>query len=358
MDLVFKVENVSSLKVDVLTRKSSKTGLFGKGRNMFFFLFRRFWSGTYIFFALFCVGSSTFAQYDPQFSQNMFNPLMVNAGFAGSSGRVNISALDRHQWVGIEGAPRTTVVGADMATTIFGNQSGVGLVIMNDEIGFFSNLTIQGVIGRQYILDDMKLGIGMNIGLVNQVFDGSKVHLAPAGSRYHVDTDALISNNEESATALDAGFGVSFIHPDFYAGLSVLHLFEPKPNFNEQLDVYIPRSFFFMAGYNHRLIESPIEVRPSLFVKNSGPAWQFDLNLNLHYRDKYWGGLSYRLQDAVVVMAGLELNSGIRVGYSYDITTSRLSHAGSNGSHEIMVGYTFDLSFEKRDKQYRSVRFL
>ncbi|MCA1744271.1 MAG: type IX secretion system membrane protein PorP/SprF [Bacteroidales bacterium] len=325
---------------------------------MFFSLFKRIYSGTFIFFVLFCIGSAAYAQYDPQFSQNMFNPLIVNSGFAGSSGRFNLTAMDRHQWVGFEGAPRTTVVGADLATTIFGNPSGVGLVIMNDEIGFFSNLTIQGVIGRQYILDDMKLGIGMNVGLVNQVFDGTKAHLKPGGSEYHSDTDPLISKTKESATGLDAGFGVSFIHPDFYVGLSVLHLFEPKPNFNEQLDVYIPRSFFFMTGYNHHLLESPIEIRPSLFVKNSGPAWQFDLNVNLHYMDKYWGGLSYRLQDAVVLMAGMELNSGIRVGYSYDITTSKLNQAGSNGSHEIMVGYTFDLSFEKRDKQYRSVRFL
>jgi type IX secretion system PorP/SprF family membrane protein len=357
MDLVFKGENICSSRVHPKPPKQANNGSLEKAGILFFFRIRRICSGTFVFFVLFCMSSAAYAQYDPQFSQNMFNPLIVNSGFAGSSGRFNLSAMDRHQWVGLEGAPRTTVVGADMATTIFGNQSGVGLVIMNDEIGFFSNLTIQGVIGRQYILDDMKLGIGLNVGLVNQVFDGTKVFF-PTGSEYHVDTDALISKNKESATALDAGFGVSFIHPEFYVGLSVLHLFEPKPNFNEQLDVYIPRSFFFMAGYHHQLLESPIQIRPSLFVKNSGPAWQFDLNVNLHYMDKYWGGLSYRLQDAVVVMAGLELNSGIRVGYSYDITTSKLSQAGSNGSHEIMVGYTFDLSFEKRDKQYRSVRFL
>ncbi len=357
MDLVFKGENICSLKVHPKPPKQADNESLGNSSKMFFSLFKRICSGTFIFFVLFCTSSVAYGQYDPQFSQYMFNPLIVNSGFAGSSGRFNLAAMDRHQWVGLEGAPRTTVVGADMATTIFGNQSGVGLVIMNDEIGFFSNLTIQGVIGRQYIMDDMKLGIGLNVGLINQVFDGTKVYF-PARSDYHVKTDALISEIKESATALDAGFGVSFIHPDFYVGLSVLHLFEPKPNFNEQLDVYIPRSFFFMTGYNHHLLESPIEIRPSLFVKNSGPAWQFDLNVNLHYMEKYWGGLSYRLQDAVVVMAGLELNSGIRVGYSYDITTSKLSMAGSNGSHEIMVGYTFDLSFEKRDKQYRSVRFL
>jgi len=358
MNLVFKGDETYSLKVRF--RPSEKMAFTPlkevrmKKKSSFHMIYLR----AFVFFTLFCICFVGYAQYEPQFSQNMFNPLIVNSGFAGSSGRFNVSAMDRHQWVGLEGAPRTTVVGADMATKIFGNKSGVGLVLMNDEIGFFSNLTIQGILSRQYLLDDIKLGIGLNLGIINQVFDGSKVVLAPSGSNYHIDTDPLISGNEESATVMDAGFGVNFIHPDYYFGLSVLHLFEPKPNFNEQLDVYIPRSFYFTAGYNYSLLENPIEIRPSVFIKNSGPAWQFDWNVNLHFRDKYWVGMSYRLQDAIVLLAGLELNNGIRFGYSYDITTSKLNLGGSSGSHEILVGYTFDLSIEKRDKQYKSVRFL
>jgi len=82
------------------------------------------------------------AQFDPQFSQNMFNQLTYNPGFAGSSGMFNLSAINRQQWVGFEGAPKTTVFGADVNLNLFKRESGLGLVFMNDEIGPFKNLMI------------------------------------------------------------------------------------------------------------------------------------------------------------------------------------------------------------------------
>lgn len=310
-------------------------------------------------FILLCLPLPGYSQMEPQFSQNMFNPLVVNPGFAGSTGRINLVAVDRHQWVGLIGAPRTTVVGADMGLrNLFGNPGGVGLVVMNDEIGFFRNITIQGSIAQSYFIGDGRLSVGLNLGIINSVFDGSKVILNPGGGSYHNNDDPLISMTEENGSALDAGVGAWFRSPNYYAGISILHLFEPKPNFNEQLNVYIPRSFFLTAGYTRLLYEAPIELQPSFFLKNSGNSWQLDLNMNVTFKKKYWGGLTYRLQDAVIVLLGLELPGGLKIGYSYDITTSRLARAGSNGSHEIMVAYVFDLSFEKKEKKYRSVRFL
>jgi type IX secretion system PorP/SprF family membrane protein len=101
----------------------------------------------------------------------------------------------------------------------------------------------------------------------------------------------------------------------------------------------------------------PVVLQPSFLLKGSGNIVQFDLNLTALVRDRYWGGLSYRFQDAVVVLGGVELANGVRIGYSYDITTSPLAKV-SGGSHEVVVGYTFDLNLDKREKRYKSVRFL
>ncbi len=312
-----------------------------------------------VFFVFFCFNFVAFAQYDPQFSQNMFNPLPVNAGYAGFSGRTNAVIINRTQWVGIEGAPKTTVVGADMAVNFLKNKGGVGLVVMNDEIGFFQNITIQGVLAQRYDLGEGELGVGVNLGLVNQSFDGSKVILKPAaGGDYHQPTDQFVPTTDVNGFAFDMGLGAWYSRPDYYLGFSILHLFAPKPNFKEELDVYIPRSFFLTGGYNYKFWEKPIELQPSVFLKQSAGSWQMDLNVNLMFQQKYWTGLTYRLQDAIVLFAGMELKSGIKIGYSYDITTSALSKAGSNGSHEVMVGYTFDISTEKREKRYKSVRYL
>jgi type IX secretion system PorP/SprF family membrane protein len=141
---------------------------------IFFFLNKRRWTGSFAFFVLFCINSQVHAQYDPHYSQYMFNPLAINPGFSGISGRINMVAIDRHQWMGLEGAPNTTVVGADMALNIFGNPSGVGIVISNDRIGFFRDLNIQGSVSQKYELGEGLLGVGLSLGLINQVVDGTK----------------------------------------------------------------------------------------------------------------------------------------------------------------------------------------
>jgi type IX secretion system PorP/SprF family membrane protein len=287
------------------------------------------------------------------------SPLAINPGFSGISGRINMVAIDRHQWMGLEGAPNTTVVGADMALNIFGNPSGVGIVISNDRIGFFRDLNIQGSVSQKYELGEGLLGVGLSLGLINQVVDGTKFISNPdiGNSYYHQERDDLVPDTEVNGTTFDAGVGLYYKHEKYYGGLSVMHLFEPKPNFDQDFTVYIPRSFFLTVGYNYKMWERPLVIKPSFMIKGVGPIWQYDLNVSVVYLDKMWGGLSYRYQDAIVVMGGVELASGLKVGYSYDITTSRLAKV-SNGSHEIMIGYTFDLSLEKRVKQYKSVRFL
>lgn len=249
-------------------------------------------TGSFAIFMLFCMNSLVQAQVDPQFSQYMFNPLAINPGFAGINGRINAVVVDRHQWVGLEGAPRTTVVGADMALNFLGNPGGAGLVIMNDQIGFYRNITIQALVAQKFDIGEGQLGVGISFGMFNMVFDGTKAIPSPDGGTYHNPNDDLVPGTEVNATSFDTGIGVYYKHDKIYGGISVLHLFEPKPNFNEEFPVYIPRSFFITGGYNHALWEYPLVLKPSFLLKGVGSIWQFDLNISAVYRDKFWGGLS------------------------------------------------------------------
>jgi hypothetical protein len=77
----------------------------------------------------------------------------------------------------------------------------------------------------------------------------------------------------------------------------------------------------------------------------------------LLYNKRFWGGVSYRLGDAVVIMAGTELPIGLRVGISYDFTTSPIG-AYSNGTVEFILGYNLEVATDKFSQRYKSVRFL
>ena len=47
------------------------------------------------------------AQFDPQFTQYMFNELYINPAYAGSRDNLSGTMLWREQWVGLSGAPST-----------------------------------------------------------------------------------------------------------------------------------------------------------------------------------------------------------------------------------------------------------
>lgn len=327
-----------------ISGKRSKSGLFFKRAV-----------GSFTFFLLFCILPFATAQYEPMFSQNMFNLLNGNPGFAGTSGRANVVLGNRQQWTGFEGAPVTTVFGADAALNILGRKAGVGLQIMNDEVGFFNNLNIQVSLSRLYYLGKGELGVGLSAGLINQAFDGTNIYVPE--SEYHQPDDNGVPQGKVNGTVPDFGLGAFYNGPGWYAGVSVQHFFAPEPNFKEATNVFIPRTFFATAGYNYKVWDRPIELMPSFYLRQSAGSWQLDLNTNVRINGKYWAGLTYRYQDAIVALVGIELANGIKAGYSYDLTTSKLAKV-SNGSHEVIISYAFDLNFIKRERRYKSVRYL
>jgi hypothetical protein len=87
-----------------------------------------------------------------------------------------------------------------------------------------------------------------------------------------------------------------------------------------------------------------------------GAVFQLNASALLQYNNKFYGGLGYRLQDAVSVLAGIVFK-GIRVGVAYDISTSAMTKYNSGGL-EIMVNYCFKIDTDKFRKSYRNTRFL
>ena len=297
------------------------------------------------------------AQFDPQYSQNMFNMLAVNPGYAGSSESINLVALNRNQWSGDLGI-QTTVFSGDMPVNFLGLDSGIGLGIVNDEIGLITSLSMMLNYSARFELQKGTIAVGLSLGLVNQSIDGSGFKFPSMDNDVYVDDDPSLTSAEVSGSALDAGFGIFYKQKKLYAGASLSHLNKPRPNYKDEINFSYSRTFYLTCGYNHKVEDTPYEILPSLFYKTDGSSFQVDLNTLIRYKKRYWGGLTYRYQDAIVLMGGLEMKNGVRFGYSYDITTSAIGTAGKGGSHELMIGYNFDIDFEKRTKRYKSVRYL
>lgn len=301
-------------------------------------------------------GIGAFAQQDPQFTHNMFNQLAVNPGFAGSQGMLSAGMINRQQWMGFEGNPKTTQFSVHTPVKPFGISSGVGLNFMDDRLGFEKNMSFNLDYAIRLELGGGKLGIGLNIGLLSRALNG-KWYIPDSENHSPATQDPAIPDEQVTSMTFDMGLGVFYNTDNFYAGLSTTHLLEPVVDFGSGALMHMQRHYYATAGYLFKLSNPIFEIQPSLFAKSDGASFQMDVNALLLYNKRFWGGVSYRLGDAVAVMVGTELQNGLRVGISYDFTTSAIG-AYSKGTVEFMLGYNLEVATDKYSQRYRSVRFL
>jgi type IX secretion system PorP/SprF family membrane protein len=296
-----------------------------------------------------------FSQQDPLASHYMFNTLTYNPGIAGVSGMICATALTRQQWVGVDGAPSTTVFNISAPVSPFRIKSGIGLMIESDKIGFDKDINLTLSYSYHAEIGQGKLGIGLSLGMLNKTLDPKWV--IPQGDVFTpASGDPLIPETKESYIAFDAGLGLYYKTDKYYAAFSVTHINQPKIKFTKGVP-YISRHYYATGGYTLQLPNPSLELLPSFLIVSDGKVAQFTLTSLLRYNKKVWGGVSYRAGDALIGIVGIELFNGIRFGYAYDFTMSDM-RKNSSGSHEFMVNYCFDLSLGKSSMKYKSIRFL
>lgn len=298
--------------------------------------------------------SSAKAQFDPQFSQNMNFLSLSNPAMISMDGKANIMGLNRQQWVGITNAPITTVFNLSLPFKINDTKHVGGLLFLDDRLGLFANQGVYLQYAYQRNMWDGLLNVGTNIGVLNVMFEGTKTFIPE--SNYHTTSgDPVIPTADENGIAFDMTLGVTYYDEKKYAGISLAHITNPSINIGEKATVTVRPLLYLTGGYNFFSEDALYVIKPSLFFKTDFASWQIDLNTIIEYKQRFYGGLSYRYQDAVVLLVGFKF-SGVNICYSYDITTSKLARAGG-GSHEVMLGYSFLIERSKRNRT-KSVRIL
>lgn len=275
-----------------------------------------------------------FAQQDPMYTQNMFNKLAINPGYAGSRELPAIDVLYRYQWANIPGAPKT--ITASVHTPLNDPRLALGLNVYNDQLGPLSFTGAMATFAYRIIFPTSKLSFGLQAGVKNNgVFYGD----------FNIyDQDEPFLNNEISKQVTpDANFGVYYYTDMFYAGLSAQHLLQNQTlaytdDIGNQQFTRLLTHFYLMSGVALPVSENVV-FRPSLlakFVKNAPP--QLDLNASFLFRNTFWLGVSYRTVKAVSLITEFNVTQNFRIGYSYDIWLNELK-SYNKGSHEIRLSY-------------------
>ncbi|HCP40949.1 MAG TPA: hypothetical protein DIT65_04075, partial [Cryomorphaceae bacterium] len=284
-------------------------------------------------FALFVIlcSSALWAQQDVQFTQFANNKIFYNPGVIGSGDAICLSAAHRSQWVGFDNAPTTQNFNVNVPLDLIGG--GLSLNFTNDMIGFFQDVTAGIGYGYQMSLAGGSLGLGLRVDFRNKAMTSGT--WAPPQTMN--DPSLVLNNPNNTSMATDLSFGAYYTNSNWYAGLSSTRLIETKDILqsaigSQMAQIRGQRHYYLMGGYDIDL-QNGFILQPAMMIKTDLVTTQLDLNAAATYNNQFWGGVTYRVYDALSIMAGYQITKDLRATYSYDLTTSSL-RTSSSGSHE------------------------
>lgn len=271
----------------------------------------------------------------PQQTQFMFNQYAFNPAYAGVTDSWEAVANNRYQWLGITDAPRTFTMTAQGP---FKNEKmGIGGFVYTDIVGPTRRLGFQASYSYHLKLsDNIKLSMAASFGFNEWLLDADKITTVDAN-------DPFFSNGLIKSFSPDAKFGIYMYHKNWYIGGSLPQLIHNKLKFKSVVvdtRSYLEDHFYINGGYIFRVGED-WQIEPTTLIKIAYPApTKVDLALKVMYKNTVWLGGGYRTNDAFYAMIGYNHDQKVKLGYSYDFTTTALK-SYSNGSHELFMAVTF-----------------
>jgi type IX secretion system PorP/SprF family membrane protein len=285
------------------------------------------------------------AQQDPACSLYLFNKLVLNPAYAGSTGELSLRMSSRWQWVGVRNAPRTQAFSLHLPTP--GGRHGFGLNQWSDRLGHTSSQRFHLAYAYRIPMAGGHLALGMDLGMSNLRLNGQDI-------AFFEEADPFFGAFTASINHFVAGAGAYFQNDRFYAGIS-------SPDFlPHRLDgLYpgqgtgrVPTSVYGMVGGALPLGES-VKLRPSAMLRvTTRLPLGGELGLAAMFRDRILAGMAWRPGNSLVFLMQAYFLPRVQVGYAYDLRMNPFRVYGLGG-HEVMLGVDLNVHHATREPLLR-----
>lgn len=298
------------------------------------------------------------SQQVPMYSQYVMNGYLVNPSFAGRDGYSTVTLTAREQWMGLAHNPSTYA--ASFQTRILrnsyiskstsvkkkgvrpskGSRVGTGGYIFNDNNGIMRRTGLQAIYAYH-----------INLGKTEGYRSNLSFGLAFTAYQFAVNTDNLIYDMDDpllntydrSVFIPDFNFGTSYTTSRYYVGFAMTNLFRGSLLFGDVKDSKRRElGHYYLTGG----IKFPLSVNwmlePSAYIKSSDMVFksiQMDLTARVYYKEDYWAGVSWRTNDAIILLLGLKYDR-FYFAYAFDFTLTDIRRQ-SFGTNELTVAIKF-----------------
>lgn len=302
---------------------------------------------------------------DPQFTQFYANRLYLNPAFAGIDRCPRLTLNYRNQWPALGSTYITYSASYDQYVRPI--EGGLGLHIMQDVEG-------DGAISTFYLSGMYSYTVAVNrkfsvTGGFQASFMQKKLNMDfifpdmihPLYGPIYPTKETLVPTDLNDIT-FDFSAGFLGASENYFFGLAVHHLTEPQESWREARDADLPRKYTLHFGINLPLHnqfrgyrKGELFLSPNVLFHQQRDFQQFNFGLYL-YRKNLVAGIWLRQNfkfnyDSFIMMLGFKQKK-ISIGYSYDLTVSKLSNQ-TLGAHEISFSYLFNCP--KRTVKFRPI---
>ena len=269
---------------------------------------------------LFCSANHLQAQEDAHYSQYMFNGLYVNPAYTGSRGVFSSVGLYRHQWVGVDNAPRSANIAAH--APIGSGLFSLGAHVNNDRLGVMIMNSAFMTMALRFKLAEgdnaSRFAIGVQGGFKHYNINNQEVNnTLPVN-------DPVFSTNY-SGFGFNGGWGMYLDAPNYFIGVSMPYMLNNilnyaagsgavKTNFEiGKTPIVASAGLVIKAGKD-------IKIKPSALFKYQGSLPpSFDLTIGIHVKEIFFIAASYRAENTLAGIAAINITQGLRVGYSLSL---------------------------------------
>lgn len=307
------------------------------------------------------------AQTDPQLGQYMHLKAAYNPAAAGEDELMHIAGMHRLHTTGITDMPMTTYFTVSAPFHILNTHHAAGIRFLNDRYGLFSNQALHVQYAYRHKIGNGFLCVGIDLGFANIRFKADKLNLDSIANLeqdgYHrpqsEDNAIPQGSGKDGVTGMgfDLGLGLYYQTPQWWASVSYSHVNHAKINWSDRTFFTLNGTMYAAGGYNWRLPDRDWMLRPSAMLMTDFASWDVNLTLMAEVKQRYRFGAGYRVLGSVNLLFGVDIISGLQLGYTYELPANRLIK-GSYGAHEIYLAYGLDILSPKRTNRYKSIRYL
>jgi type IX secretion system PorP/SprF family membrane protein len=276
-----------------------------------------------LFFSLLSIpGQAQSRKYISQFShfQSYFNPGLT--GYEGSTAR----GFVRNQWSGIEGAPTTYFISAELDLADLSGledpalmgKNAVSASVFHDSYGAFRETGLLLSYASRVRLTTkhtLRLGAGLNYQSVR--LDGNSLTAEQAN-------DPMINKyvgGFSDMRIIDFNIGLALTHQNYYLSYSLHNVNKGRISSGDSFMDGNPVAFMAQAGYREQLGEQISIVVNGFYRRQEGLPDNIELNMKALLMEKIWVGVGHRFDYANNLQFGV-LMDRMRVGYIFEFPTN------------------------------------